>query len=278
MARRRAAGRAQRARLRPRGAAARLHARWAFGSSAAAARQTDAFLSVSRADIERGRALRPLRRPARPPRAQRHRRGPIRARASAARGRASRAARAGGRAARGPHRLPKAAEGAAGLSSPSRRRSRARGPTRDFFIAGDGELRPDVERACRAAASARASSSSAGGATCPSCWVRWTCSLLTFALGGTAARLPAGDGGRKADRRDRGGRLPEAVCRGRNGFLFEPGDVPRAVQAVLRVIGDPRWRRGWARRAARPSRSSASDGWWRSRSASTVRCWSAQRR
>jgi len=203
-----------------------------------AARHTDAFLSVSRANIEEGRRLglfgdRPVhlvrsgidvpdfaRAPA------------LRAAARAELGLPADAPVVGLVACLKPQKAPLDFVALAARVAAAR-------PDARFFVAGDGELRPQVEQAL-AAAGLRERCALLG-------WRRDIPALLgaldVLALTSRWEGLPrvcpqAMAAGRPIVASAVDG-VPEAVVDGRNGFLFAPGDVGKAADGVLRLLSDP---------------------------------------
>jgi len=127
-----------------------------------------------------------------------------------------------------------------------------RRPEARFFLAGDGELRPAVE-----AAIAR---HGLGASLALLGWRRDVAALLgaldvlvlTSAWEGLPRVCPqAMAAGRPIVATAVDG-IPEAVLHGRNGLLFEPGDVAAGAAHVLTLLDDPALRRhmGEAGRAA----------------------------
>jgi glycosyltransferase involved in cell wall biosynthesis len=203
-----------------------------------AARETDAFISVSQANIEEGRRLnlfadRPVHLVRSGVDLTDFARAPsLRAAARASLGLPQDAPVVGLIACLKPQKAPLDFVALAA-------RVAAQRPDARFFIAGDGELRPAVEQAL-AAAGLRERCALLG-------WRRDIPALLgaldVLALTSLWEGLPrvcpqAMAAGRPIVASAVDG-VPEAVVDGRNGFLFAPGDVERAAEGVLRLLADP---------------------------------------
>jgi glycosyltransferase involved in cell wall biosynthesis len=201
------------------------------------ARRTDAFLSVSRANIERGRQLRLFGdRPVHLVRsgidiAEFARAPQLRDAARAALGIPAGAPLVGLIGNLKPQKAP--LDFVALAAEVARARPEAR-----FVLAGDGELRPEVERAV-AAAGLQSRFALLG-------WRRDVAALLgaldvlvlTSRWEGLPRVCPQAMAAGKPIVATAVDGVPEAVVEGRNGYLFQPGDVPRAAAAVLRILGD----------------------------------------
>jgi glycosyltransferase involved in cell wall biosynthesis len=203
-----------------------------------AARHTDAFLSVSRANIEEGRRLglfgdRPVHLVRSGIAVDDFARAPsLRAAARAELGLPPDAPVVGLIACLKPQKAPLDFVALAARVAGAR-------PDARFFVAGDGELRPQMEQAL-AAAGLRERCLLLG-------WRRDVPALLgaldVLALTSRWEGLPrvcpqAMAAGRPIVASAVDG-VPEAVVDGRNGFLFAPGDIAKAAEDVLRLLSDP---------------------------------------
>jgi glycosyltransferase involved in cell wall biosynthesis len=203
-----------------------------------AARLTDAFLSVSRANIEEGRRLRLFGdRPVHLVRSGIDLRDFERARAlrDAARralGLAPDAPVVGLVACLKPQKAP--LDFVAAAAAVARARPDAR-----FFIAGDGELREQVEAAVAAAGLRDRLALLGWRRDVPALLGALDVLVLTSLWEGLPRVCPqAMAAGRPIVATAVDG-IPEAVVDGRNGFLVPPGRPARAAEAILRLLGDP---------------------------------------
>jgi glycosyltransferase involved in cell wall biosynthesis len=201
------------------------------------ARHTDAFLSVSRANIELGRQLRLFGdRPVHLVRsgidlAEFARAPQLRDAARAELGVPAGAPLVGLIGNLKPQKAP--LDFVALAAEVARARPEAR-----FFLAGDGELRPEVERAVAAAGLQQRFALLGWRRDVPALLGALDVLVLTSRWEGLPRVCPQAMAAGKPIVATAVDGVPEAVVEGRNGFLFEPGDVPRAAAAVLRVLGD----------------------------------------
>jgi glycosyltransferase involved in cell wall biosynthesis len=116
--------------------------------------------------------------------------------------------------------------------------ARAR-PEARFVLAGDGELRPDVERAVAAAGLLPRFALLGWRRDVPALLGALDVLVLTSLWEGLPRVCPQAMAAGKPIVATAVDGTPEAVVDGRNGFLFEAGDVARAAESVLRITGDP---------------------------------------
>ena len=203
-----------------------------------AARQTDAFLSVSRANIERGRALGLFAdRPVHLVRsgidvADFGRASQLRDAARAGLGVPAGAPLIGMIACLKPQKAP--LDFVALAAEVARARPEAR-----FVLAGDGELRPDVERAVAAAGLGARFALLGWRRDVPALLGALDVLVLTSLWEGLPRVCPQAMAAGKPIVASAVDGTPEAVVDGRNGFLFEAGDVRRASESVLRLVREP---------------------------------------
>lgn len=125
-------------------------------------------------------------------------------------------------------------------------------PDARFFLAGDGELRPQVEAAVAAAGLQPRFALLGWRRDVPALLGALDVLVLTSRWEGLPRVCPqAMAAGRPVVATAVDG-TPEAVVDGRNGFLVPPGDTAGAARAVLRLLADPALRaaQGAAGRAA----------------------------
>jgi len=203
-----------------------------------AARRTHAFLSVSQANIDEGRRLalfgdRPVhlvrsgidvadfaRAPA------------LRAAARAALGLPADAPVVGMIACLKPQKAP--LDFVAVAAAVARARPDAR-----FLLAGDGELRTDVERSVASAGLLPRFALLGWRRDVPELLGALDVLVLTSRWEGLPRVCPQAMAAGRPIVASAVDGVPEAVVDGRNGYLFAPGDVPRAAAAVLAVLDDP---------------------------------------
>lgn len=131
------------------------------------------------------------------------------------------------------------------------RRAHARDPRLRFAFAGDGDLRPDVERAIAAAALGGVVRLLGWRDDVPALLAALDLFLLTSRFEGLPrAALQAVAAGVPVVATDTGG-IAEVITSGEGGVLVPVGDVEAAVRAVVRLAADP----GERRRLASGARS-----------------------
>jgi glycosyltransferase involved in cell wall biosynthesis len=108
-----------------------------------------------------------------------------------------------------------------------------------FFVAGDGELRPDMERAIADAGLSDVFTLLGWRRDVPALLGALDVAVLTSRWEGLPRVCPqAMAAGRPVVATAVDG-TPEAIVDGRNGHLFAPGDADAGAQHVLRILGDP---------------------------------------
>ncbi|MCB9896367.1 MAG: glycosyltransferase family 4 protein [Planctomycetes bacterium] len=116
-------------------------------------------------------------------------------------------------------------------------------PDVEFFLAGDGELRADVERLVEANGIGPRFRLLGWRRDVPELLGALDVLVLTSRWEGLPRVCPqAMAAGRPVVATNVDG-IPEAVVEGRNGFLFEPGDTALAARRVLTLLDDPSLRR-----------------------------------
>ncbi|RKY17078.1 MAG: hypothetical protein DRQ55_16615 [Planctomycetota bacterium] len=201
------------------------------------ARWTDAFVSVSQRNLEQGRALGLLRDvPARVIRsgidlAAFGRADELRAEARASLGYSDEHTVVGMLACLKPQKAP------LDFVALARRVADERDDAR-FFVAGDGELRPAMQRAIADAGLAERFSLLGWRRDVPALLGALDVAVLTSRWEGLPRVCPqAMAAGRPVVATAVDG-TPEAIVDGRNGVLFAPGDSEAGARGVLRILGD----------------------------------------
>lgn len=121
---------------------------------------------------------------------------------------------------------------------------RARVPTARFFLTGEGPLRADVEAAIAASPQLDAESFRLLGwrDDVPDLLAALDVAALTSTWEGLPRSVPQAMAAGRPVVATRVDGTPEALVDGRHGFLYEPGDVDAATDAIVRLLDDPELR------------------------------------
>ena len=123
----------------------------------------------------------------------------------------------------------------------------ARRPDARFFLAGDGELRPEVEARVRELGLGDRFQLLGWRRDVPALLGALDLLVLTSRWEGLPRVCPQAMAAGRAVVATAVDGTPEAIVDGRNGYLVEPGDVPAAVERVARLLDDTDLRERFAR-------------------------------